>query len=257
MVAIHPQAGTFPRPTGERDVIEVRDLTRGFDEHVALRGISFRVPEGAVWGFLGPNGAGKTTTLRILATVLRPESGTAAVAGFDAVREPNEVRRRLGYLPERPPLDLRLTVLEFLRFCCHARGVPRRAVRQRIERWSERCGLQRVRGRLIGNLSHGYRQRVGLAQALVHEPAVLILDEPTSGLDPGQAIEIRRLIAGLGGDRTILLSTHLLPDVAASCEAAIVVHEGRIAAEGPIERFEAEGGLERAFLRVTSAGAAT
>ena len=237
-------------------MIELDGLVKRFGDTVALDGVSFRVERGEIVGFLGPNGAGKTTTLRILSTYLTPDEGRAVVGGHDAALRPMEVRRRLGYLPEHPPVDLDHTVLEYLSFCAALRGVPRRRRRAAVDEVLERCGVVEVRGRLIGNLSKGYRQRVGLAQALVHAPEVLVLDEPTVGLDPQQIREIRELVRSLRGDHTVLLSTHILPEVAVTCDRAIVIHRGRIVADHPLAEFGAPGALEESFLRLTAGEAA-
>jgi ABC-2 type transport system ATP-binding protein len=234
-------------------MIEVLGLVKRYGDRAALDGVTFRVERGEIVGFLGPNGAGKTTTLRILSTFLTQDEGVARVAGFDVLRSPMEVRRRLGYLPEHPPLDLDHTVREYLGFCATLRGVPRRARRAAVSSVTERCGLSEVAGRLIGNLSKGFRQRVGLAQALVHQPSVIVLDEPTVGLDPHQIREIRGLIRSLAGDHTVLLSSHILPEVAMTCSRAVVVHRGRVAADLPVDAAAAGLGLEETFLRVTSA----
>jgi ABC-2 type transport system ATP-binding protein len=219
-----------------------------------LDGVTFKVEAGEIVGFLGPNGAGKTTMMRILSTFLSQDEGEARVAGCDVLRKPMEVRRRLGYLPEHPPLDLDHTVREYLGFCAALRGVSNRKARARAIGFAvERCGLSAVADRLIGNLSKGFRQRVGLAQALVHEPEVIVLDEPTVGLDPHQIREIRNLIRSLAGDHTVLLSSHILPEVAMTCSRAIVVHRGRVAADVPVDSATAGAGLEEIFLRVTSA----
>jgi ABC-2 type transport system ATP-binding protein len=233
-------------------MIEVRNLFKRFGDTEALRGVSFAAARGEVVGFLGPNGAGKTTTLRILATYLAPDGGSATVCGFDAAERPMEVRRRIGYLPEQPPLYLDHTVDEFLRFCAALRRVPRPSRRRAVEEVVARCGLGDVRHRLIANLSRGYRQRVGLAQALVHDPEVLILDEPTSGLDPQQIREIRNLIRSLGTGRTVLLSTHILPEVAVTCSRAVIIHRGRVVADDGLEALGGPTGLEEAFLRFTA-----
>ena len=233
-------------------MIEVRGLTKRYGDITALEGVSFKVERGEVVGFLGLNGAGKTTALRILATYLTPNQGEAVVAGFDTIQEPMEVRRGVGYLPEHPPLYPEDTVREYLRFCAALRKVPRRQRRASVDEAVERCGLEEVAHRLIGNLSKGYRQRVGLAQALVHRPEVLILDEPTIGLDPHQIREIRNLIRSLAESRTVLLSTHILPEVTMTCARAIIIHEGRVAAEGSLEFLAGAGGLEETFLRVTA-----
>jgi len=233
-------------------MIAVRGLEKRYGDTAALAGVSFTVPTGTIAGFLGPNGAGKTTTLRILSTYLSPDTGTAEVAGFDVLRRPMEVRRRLGYLPEQPPLDLDHTVREYLGFCSAVRGVPRARRRRAVDGVVERCGLSSVAGRLIGNLSKGFRQRVGLAQALVHDPEVIVLDEPTVGLDPQQIREIRNLIRSLAGERTVLLSSHLLPEVAMTCSRAIVIHRGRIAADVDLAGEGAGASLEDTFLRATA-----
>jgi ABC-2 type transport system ATP-binding protein len=233
-------------------MIEVEGLVKHYGDRPALQGITFRVERGEIVGFLGPNGAGKTTTLRILSTFLTQDSGEARLCGFDVLRKPMEVRRRLGYLPEQPPLDLDHTVREYLGFCAALRGVRRKARRAAIGSVIERCGLSAVADRLIGNLSKGFRQRVGLAQALVHEPEVVILDEPTIGLDPHQIREIRNLIRSLAGDHTVLLSSHILPEVAMTCSRAVVVHRGRVAADVRLDAA-AGLGLEETFLRVTAA----
>jgi ABC-2 type transport system ATP-binding protein len=183
-----------------------------------------------VLGFLGPNGAGKTTTMRILTGFVPATSGAVSVAGFDVFEQPLEVKRRIGYLPEHPPVYPELTVSEYLRFVGRLKALPRGSLRSAVDRVVGACGLGEVRGRLIGNLSKGYRQRVGLAQALIHDPPVLILDEPTVGLDPKQIIEVRELIRGLGGAHTIILSTHILSEVTATCQRVVIIHEGRIVA---------------------------
>ena len=234
-------------------MIEVSGLVKRYGERTALDGAAFRVEKGEIVGFLGPNGAGKTTTLRILSTYLSPDEGTARVAGYDVVKAPMEVRRRLGYLPEHPPVDLEQTVREYLGFCAAIRDVPRRRRGKAIDDVVERCGLSDVATRLIGNLSKGFRQRVGLAQALVHAPEVVVLDEPTVGLDPHQIREIRQLVRSLGGDHTVLLSSHILPEVAMSCSRVVVIHRGRVAADVAVDEAAAGGALEETFLRVTSA----
>jgi ABC-2 type transport system ATP-binding protein len=236
-------------------VLAVRSLAKRFGDVVALQDVSFEVARGEIVGFLGPNGAGKTTTLRILSTYLTPDAGTATVGGHDSAREPMAVRRKLGYLPEHPPLYLDHTVREYLGFCAALRGVPRRRRAAAVDAAVARCGLTEVRDRLLGNLSKGFRQRVGLAQALVHGPEVLILDEPTVGLDPQQIREIRELIRALAGEHTVLLSTHILPEVAAVCGRVVIVHRGRVVADAPVTELTGAGSLEEAFLRVTSADA--
>jgi ABC-2 type transport system ATP-binding protein len=233
-------------------MIEARSLEKRYGETMALGSVSFEVARGEVAGFLGPNGAGKTTTLRILSTYLTSDAGSAAVAGFDVARQPMEVRRKLGYLPEHPPLYLDHTVDEYLRFCAALRGVARSARTKAVAEVVERCGLGEVRGRPLGNLSKGYRQRAGVAQALVHRPEVLILDEPTVGLDPQQIREIRNLIRSLATDHTVLLSTHILPEVAMTCTRAVVIHRGRVVAADSLEALGGAAGLEETFVRLTS-----
>ncbi len=237
-------------------MIEVDGIVKRYGERAALDGVSFRVESGEVVGFLGPNGAGKTTMMRILSTFLSADRGAAKVAGFDVLRKPMEVRRRLGYLPEHPPLDLDHTVSEYLGFCAALRGVRAGARKAALASAIDRCGLGTVAGRLIGNLSKGFRQRVGLAQALVHGPEVVVLDEPTVGLDPHQIREIRHLIRALAGDHTVLLSSHILAEVAVTCSRVIVVHRGRLAADVPLGAEASAMGLEETFLRVTSADTA-
>jgi ABC-2 type transport system ATP-binding protein len=186
----------------------------------------------------------------VLSTYLSPDEGSASLGGFDVLRQPMEVRRQLGYLPEHPPLYLDHTVAEYLTFCAALRGVARRSRKHAVDVVIERCGLGGVRGRLLANLSKGYRQRVGLAQALVHSPAVLILDEPTVGLDPQQIREIRNLIKSLAPDHTVVLSTHILPEVTMTCRRAIVVNRGRVVASDTLESLTGPGGLEETFLRL-------
>ena len=231
-------------------LVQFLGVSHRFGELHALAHLDLEIAAGEVFGLLGPNGAGKTTTLRILSTYLTPDEGTATVGGFDVKDNPMEVRRSLGYLPEHPPLYLDHTVEEFLAFCAALRGVARRRRAAAVSGVVERCGLGEVRGRLIGNLSKGFRQRVGLAQALVHDPQVLILDEPTVGLDPQQIREIRKLVASLATQHTVLLSTHILPEVAMTCSRAVVIHRGRVVAEDTLESLSASGGLEETFLRL-------
>ncbi len=230
-------------------MIRAEGLVKHYGATRACDGVDFEVPGGSVAGFLGPNGAGKTTTLRLLTTFLSPDAGRAVVAGFDTGSEPAEVRRSIGYLPERPPLDLDHTVREYLGFCATLRGLSGRARRTALAREVERCGLAPVAGRVIGNLSKGYRQRVGLAQALLHEPPVLLLDEPTAGLDPAQIVEMRALVRSFAGKRTVLLSSHRLSEIAMTCSRALIIHRGRIVDQGPMDALTADGGLEARFVR--------
>lgn len=227
-------------------MIEVDRLQKTYGFAQALKGISFSVRKGEVVGFLGPNGAGKSTTMKILTGYLLPSGGRASVDGLDVVDESLAVRRRIGYLPESTPLYAEMRVDDYLLFCAEIRGVPRDRRRSAIARAVELCGLPRVVGKNIVELSKGYRQRVGLAQAIVHEPPVLILDEPTSGLDPNQIVEVRKLIERLGEEHTVVLSTHYLQEVEKSCSRVIVVHQGEIVADGTREQLIARqpaGGL--------------
>lgn len=211
-------------------MIEVKDLTKSFGDHVAVDRISFSVNKGEILGFLGPNGAGKTTTMRILTGFLPATSGTARVAGFDVFNDSIEVRKRIGYLPEVPPLYLDMTVESYLDFVARIKNVPADDRERRIEKALEETNIGDKRKELIKRLSRGYKQRVGLAQALVHDPEVIILDEPTVGLDPKQIIEVRHLIKSLAGTHTIILSTHILPEVSMTCDRVVIINRGRIAA---------------------------
>jgi ABC-2 type transport system ATP-binding protein len=225
-------------------MIEVTGLKKRFGPTVAVDDISFSVMKGEVLGFLGPNGAGKTTTMRILTCFLPCDEGTATVAGYDTATDSMEVRRRIGYLPENNPLYLEMEVTEYLRFIAGVRGIPREQVSGRLRRMIDDCGLGPVIGRPIGALSKGFRQRVGLAQTLIHDPEVLILDEPTTGLDPNQIMEIRDLIRQVGREKTIILSSHILPEVQATCERILIISEGRIVGSGTPEELarQARGG---------------
>ena len=220
-------------------MIEVQDLTKRYGNHTAIERVNFRMQKGEVVAFLGPNGAGKTTTMRILSCFMPPTEGTAQVAGFDCFEQPQEVKRRIGYLPELPPLYLELTVTEYLTFVGRIKGMASHTLTKGLARVIEQLSLGEVRGRLIGNLSRGFRQRVGFAQALIHDPPVLILDEPTAGLDPKQIIEIRELMKGLAGSHTILLSTHILPEATAICQRVLILNAGRIVAEDTPEHLSA------------------
>ena len=218
-------------------MIEVENLTKRYGRHTAVDGISFRVHKGEILGFLGPNGAGKTTTMRILTCYLPPTDGTARVAGFDVFAQPLEVKRRVGYTPETPPLYPDMDVGSFLDFCAKIKGVPGKDRKAKISDVMEKTRVSDVRNTLIGRLSKGYRQRVGLAQAILHNPDVLILDEPTAGLDPKQIIETRELIKSLGGEHTIVLSTHILPEVSMTCGRVVIINKGRVVAEDTPENL--------------------
>src|SRR5206468_874169 len=220
-------------------MIHVEHLTKRYGPKTAIDDETFAVEKGEVLAFLGPNGAGKTTTMRILAGSLPATSGTARVAGYDCFDQPMEVKRVIGYLPELPPLYTEMTVTEYLTFASRIKAVPASQIANAVDQVMQRLGLGEVRGRLIANLSRGFKQRVGLAQALVHNPPVLILDEPTAGLDPKQIIEIRELIRELAGSHTIILSTHILPEATAVARRVVIIHEGRIVAEDSQERLSA------------------
>ena len=221
-------------------MIEVQGLTKHYGPVTAIHDVSFNVAPGTIVGFLGPNGAGKSTTMRILSCFMPASSGTARVAGFDVFRDSLEVRKRIGYLPESVPLYTDMRVAPYLDFVAEAKGVPRGQRRARVAEVMDRCLITDVQNRLIGALSKGYRQRVGLAQAIVNDPQVLILDEPTIGLDPKQITEIRALIKSLTGSHTVILSTHILPEVSMVCGAVIIINKGAIVAQGPIDSLVEE-----------------
>jgi ABC-2 type transport system ATP-binding protein len=218
-------------------MIEVQNLTKRYGPVTAIRDVSFTVAPGEIVGFLGPNGAGKSTTMRILACFMPASGGSARVAGYDVFRESMEVRRRIGYLPESVPLYGDMRVAPYLDFVAEVKGVPRGARKKRVADVMDRCLIADVQNRLIRNLSKGYRQRVGLAQAILSDPHVLILDEPTIGLDPRQIAEIRSLIKSLAGEHTVILSTHILPEVSMVCSGVVIINRGAIVAQGPIDRL--------------------
>jgi len=220
-------------------MIDVHNITKRYGHHTAIDRVTFSVAKGEVLAFLGPNGAGKTTTMRILTCFMPPTEGMARVAGFDCVEESMEVKRRIGYLPETPPVYQELTVTEYLTFVGQLRGITGPALTSAMDQSIGRLELGSVRHRLIGNLSRGYRQRVGLAQALLHDPPVLILDEPTVGLDPKQIIEIRELIKSLAGSHSVILSTHILPEATAVCQRVVIISGGRIVAEDTPDQLSA------------------
>jgi ABC-2 type transport system ATP-binding protein len=218
-------------------MIKVEGLTKRYARTVAVDNISFEVEKGQIVGFLGPNGAGKTTTMRVLTCFLPPTSGTASVAGFDVLENPMEVKKRIGYLPETPPVYPEMEVIEYLHFTGRLKGISSADIGRKANEVIDRCALGDVRSKLIGKLSKGYRQRVGLAQAIIHNPDVLILDEPTSGLDPKQIIEIRDLLKHLSGDHTIILSTHILTEVEQSCERVIIISQGKLVAIDSVDNL--------------------
>jgi ABC-2 type transport system ATP-binding protein len=237
-------------------VIEVRELTKRYGRITAVQDVSFAVGRGEILGFLGPNGAGKTTTMRILTGYMPPTEGKAFVAGFDVFEQPVEAKRRTGYLPETPPLYPEMTVREYLTFVAQIKGLPSASRRGQIDSAMERTRVAEVGATHCGKLSKGYRQRVGLAQAIIHNPEVLILDEPTAGLDPKQIIETRELIKGLAGDHTIILSTHILPEVSQTCQRVVIINKGKVVAvDSPANLTARLRGSETMYLQVDAGGA--
>jgi ABC-2 type transport system ATP-binding protein len=237
-------------------VIEVQHLTKRYGRVTAVDDVSFRVERGEILGFLGPNGAGKTTTMRILTGYMPATDGKAIVAGFDVFDQPIEAKRRTGYLPETPPLYPDMSVLEYLEFVAKIKGVPSNERSSRIKQVMQRTRIDDMAGRQCAKLSKGYRQRVGLAQAILHNPDVLILDEPTAGLDPKQIIETRELIKELAGDHTIILSTHILPEVSQTCQRVVIINKGRVVAvDTPANLTARLRGSETLFVQVDAAGA--
>jgi ABC-2 type transport system ATP-binding protein len=237
-------------------VIEVQHLTKRYGPFTAVDDVSFKAERGEILGFLGPNGAGKTTTMRVLTGYMPATDGKAIVAGYDVLDQPIEAKRRTGYLPETPPLYPDMTVVDYLGFCARIKGVPRAERSSRLRSVMERTQIADVANRHCAKLSKGYRQRVGLAQALLHNPDVLILDEPTAGLDPKQIIETRRLIKGLGGDHTIILSTHILPEVSQTCNRIVIINKGRVVAVDTPDNLTARlRGSETMYVQVDAMGA--
>jgi len=233
-------------------MIEVRHLTKRYGDLIAISDVSFSVAPGQILGFLGPNGAGKTTTMRIISGFMPATDGSVKVAGYDVFEDSFEVRKRIGYLPEHPPLYNDMTATAYLRFVARIKGVPRGKVAAALERVVERCGLAEVADRVTGYLSKGFRQRLGLAQAIIHNPAVLILDEPTIGLDPKQIIEIRTLIKELAGEHTVVLSTHILPEVSQVCDKVVIINAGKVVLEELLADLTKERNLEEVFLQATA-----
>ena len=232
-------------------MITVENLSKRYAAKTAIEGVSFQVEKGEILGFLGPNGAGKTTTMRIVVGFMPASEGTVRVDGFDVFENPLDVRRRIGYLPENPPLYLEMTVTGYLRFVSKIKGVPRDKIDAEIQRVMERASITDVRDRIIAKLSKGYKQRVGLAQALLNDPPILILDEPTIGLDPKQIHEVRELIKDLAGKHTVVLSTHILPEVEQTCHRVVIIDRGKIVAVDTPKnlRFQLQG-AERISLEV-------
>lgn len=234
-------------------MIEVEELSKRYGDYVAVTRVSFSAKKGEIVGFLGPNGAGKTTTIRMLSTYLPPSSGRAKIAGYDILTQSDDVRKNIGYLPENPPLYGEMTVREYLAFVAEIKGIPRSLVKTRIEESIEKCFLGDVRHKLCQHLSRGYRQRVGLAQAIIHDPKVIILDEPTSGLDPKQIIQIREMIASLAESHTVILSTHILPEVQMVCNKVVIINRGRVILEGKLQDLTKDGtSLEQLFMECVS-----
>ena len=235
-------------------MIEVANLSKRYGDLTAVQDVSFTAAPGEILGFLGPNGAGKTTTLRVITGFLPATSGTVRVCGFDVFEQSAEVRRRIGYLPENPPLYTDMTVVPYLRFAAKIHGLARGDVGAAVDRAIDTCGLTGVADRLLGHLSKGYRQRVGLAQALIHEPEVLILDEPTNGLDPGQIRDMLAFIRSLGAKRTIVLSTHILSQVLIACHKVVIINEGRVVVEAPLGDLTRDRSLEDVYTQAISGG---
>ena len=236
-------------------MIEVEGLTKDYGAARAVDQVTFNVRKGEVFGFLGPNGAGKSTTMKMLTCYLAPTAGRARVAGFDVFDQSLEVRRRIGYLPEDTPIYRDMSVLEYLQFAAAMRQMEPARTATRIKEIGGRCGLGDVAGKLVGELSKGFRQRVGLAQAMLHDPGILILDEPTSGLDPNQIVEIRSLIKEIGREKTVILSTHILPEVQATCSRIVIIAGGKLVADGtPADLRQRErGGRYRVLLEQNGA----
>jgi ABC-2 type transport system ATP-binding protein len=235
-------------------MIEVRGLVKKYGDFTAVKGITFSVPKGQILGLLGPNGAGKSTTMKILSCFMPATSGEAKVAGFDVFDDAMEVKKRVGYLPETPPLYLEMKIGEYIEFVAAIKQLERNRLKERMDFVLEHCGLTEVKNKVIGTLSKGFRQRVGIAQALVHDPEVVILDEPTVGLDPVQIVEIRNLIKGLAQSHTVILSTHILPEVVMTCDRVVLINRGQVQADGTVASLSQSSGetLEQAYLRIVS-----
>jgi ABC-2 type transport system ATP-binding protein len=237
-------------------MISVKELTKRYARTTAVDHISFEVAKGQIVGFLGPNGAGKTTTMRMLTCFLPPSAGSATVAGFDVLEQPLEVKKRIGYLPETPPVYPEMETAEYLRFVGQLKGLRGADLQKRIDYVCERCAVVDVKHKLLGKLSKGYRQRVGLAQAIIHNPDVLILDEPTAGLDPKQINETRDLIKDLAGEHTIILSTHILPEVEQTCEQVVIINKGKLVATDSVRNLQARArGAESVVLEIAGRNA--
>src|SRR6202167_5548575 len=237
-------------------MITVKELTKRYARTTAVDQISVEVAKGQIVGFLGPNGAGKTTTMRMLTCFLPPSAGTATVAGFDVLEQPLEVKKRIGYLPETPPIYPEMETEEYLKFVGKLKGLSGADLQKRVDYACDRCAIADVKKKLLGKLSKGYRQRVGLAQAIIHNPDVLILDEPTAGLDHKQINETRELIKRLAGDHTILLSTHILPEVSQTCDRVVIINKGRVVAvDTPDNLVSRLQGAETLYVQIDPSGA--
>ncbi len=228
-------------------LVEVKDLVKYYGDRLAVDNISFEVGRGEILGFLGPNGAGKTTTMRIITGYMPPTRGEVKVCDIDVLEKPVEAKRLIGYLPENPPVYSDMTVISYLKFVARLKRVPRNKIKERLDFVLEKCGLKDVKGRIIGNLSRGYRQRVGIAQAIIHDPQIMIFDEPTVGLDPQQVVEIRNLIKEISKDKTVILSTHILSEVTKICNRVIIISGGRLVFSEYLDRIGAIEG-RRKFL---------
>lgn len=235
-------------------MIEVSQLSKKYGEFTAIDNISFIAPKGSIVGLLGPNGAGKSTTMKILSCFMPASSGTAKVAGFDVFEDPMEVKRRVGYCPEVPPLYPEMRIGEYLKYVAALKKIAPEKMNERVDFVASRCGLSQSMGKVIGTLSKGFKQRVGIAQALVHDPEVVILDEPTVGLDPVQIIEIRELIKSLKGTHTVILSTHILPEVTMTCDKVVMINKGRILVDKTLAELTAGSGesLEKVYVNLIS-----
>ncbi len=243
------------QPADTPPLIEVTALSRQFGDHVAVDNISFRLLRGQILGFLGPNGAGKSTTMQMLTGNLAPSSGTVQIRGIDLHHQAKRAKTQLGYLPEQPPLYLEMSVDEYLLFCARLHGIAKVDINEALARSKDRCGLSEVGPRMIGNLSKGYQQRVGIAQAIIHNPEIIILDEPTVGLDPIQIIEIRQLIKQLGQNHGIILSTHILPEVQSICDRVQIINEGKLVFSGSLNELDATGGCHSISIKLLRAPA--
>ena len=251
VVSKNPEVQSAPAPSGSVAMIEAHGLSKYYGPFVAVQDASFSIPQGQVVAFLGPNGAGKTTLMRMLTGFLAPSAGTAVIAGFDVGEQRIEASKRLGYLPESGPLYPDMTPLELLQFFGEARELPPGTLQRRIDAVTDICALELVLEKPIGKLSRGYKQRVGLAQSLLHDPEVLIMDEPTAGLDPNQIKQFRDNIQRLGRTKTLLISTHILREVEAVADRVLLIHGGRLLYDGPRTDLEENGSLEEPFYRLT------